>query len=545
MRTRAELLDVLAAERQSHLAPLLADDAAPAFAQLRGCELGGLRSRLAQALGAAEATGAERALSPFEGVSVLAEMLPDERAALWEEGCRLIARGELAVLLLAGGQGTRLGSSRPKGCYDIGMPSGKSLFQYHAERLLRVRQLAADAAGVRVSSVRLPLLVMTSDATHAETAAFFEAHARFGLPEEDVRLFEQGMLPCLDADGNALVEGAGRLAMAPDGNGGVYGALERSGLLGELEARGVRGVFQLCVDNALCHVADPTFVAFCARERAECAAKVVPKAHAHERVGVLAALRGRAAVLEYSEIDARTAEAVAAEGGGLLYGAAHICVNWFALPFVARIARDPACALPLHIARKRIRAHAHAAAAPDGAAARLPHAEGEVDGLKLELFIFDAFGFADKMVALQVERDDEFAPVKNAPGAPSDSPDTARALLSAWARRKLEGAGARVGEGEGLVEISPLVTFDGEGARRAARRRRPAQPPLTGFFAPTPRARARWAARRRVARARARAFLRAAVRAALESCCVYSDTRRFCTPSGRERVRHLAPSTIR
>jgi UDP-N-acetylglucosamine/UDP-N-acetylgalactosamine diphosphorylase len=258
--------------------------------------------------------------------------------------------------------------------------------------------------------------------------------------------------------------------MAPDGNGGVYRALLESGLLARLESAGVSSLFQLSVDNALCRVAEPMFVGYCAREGADCASKTVPKAHAHERVGVLALQRGRPCVLEYSEIDAQTAEARAADGG-LLFGAAHICVNWFSLAFIRRVATDPACALPLHVARKMVRARPPPSeagtAAGDGGAR-------DVECIKLEQFIFDAFGFASKMVALQVARDDDFAPVKNAPGAATDSPDTARALLSNWAKRKVVAAGGALDreaceDERALLEVSPLLSYDGEGLEDAVR----------------------------------------------------------------------------
>ncbi|KAG8464080.1 hypothetical protein KFE25_000248 [Diacronema lutheri] len=475
----AALRAALEAEQQQHVLPLVSSPGAPAVEQLKGVNLRGLRARLAASLGASSPSGAGRAIAPFPHVRELSSMPPEERASLFDEGCRLIARGALAVLLLAGGQGTRLGSSAPKGCYNIGMPSGKSLFQYHAERLLRVRQLAASVARVDVSAVRLPLLVMTSDATHRETVGFFEQHGHFGLGPSQVHFFEQGMLPCLSEAGEILVEGDGRVAMAPDGNGGVYASLLASGLLDALERGGTSCVFQLCVDNALCKVADPTFVGFCAREGADCASKTVPKAHAHERVGVLGTQDGRACVLEYSEIDARTAEALAPDGSGaLLFGAAHICVNWFSLEFVRRVATEPACVLPVHVARKQIRALAPPS--ERGSAANGVDADGandaptDVRAIKLEMFIFDAFAHARKMVALQVPRDDEFAPVKNAPGSPSDSPESAAALLSAWAERKVAAAGGSVARGgaadgvRALIEVSPLVSLDGEDLERHA-----------------------------------------------------------------------------
>ena len=154
-----------------------------------------------------------------------------EAVALRERGLSMIARSEIAALLLAGGQGTRLGIKIPKGCYDIGLPSGKSLFQYHAERIRKVKQLAAAHAGKREADVRLPFLIMTSEATDSDTRAFFRQHAFFGLPEDQVHFFAQGALPCLTPEGKLILDAPGLLAMAPNGNGGCYVSLRDSGLL--------------------------------------------------------------------------------------------------------------------------------------------------------------------------------------------------------------------------------------------------------------------------------------------------------------------------
>jgi len=426
--------------------------------ELHGLDLPALERTFEQSLAHAQEA---RHVEPFTDVTELSQMSAAEVAQLRADGLALIAAGKTAALLLAGGQGTRLGSSAPKGCYDIGMPSGKSLFQYHAERIAGVRRLAAAHAGVAESDVRLPFLVMTSDATDAETRAFFAEHKCFGLPPDDVVFFAQSTMPCFTLTGELLRSAPGELAAAPNGNGGVYVALRDSGVLARLQRDGVTGIFQFGVDNVLCHVADPTFLGFCQAKGADCALKTVAKSHAHEAVGVLAKVNGRAAVVEYSELSKEMAEATAADGTSLLYSASHICVNWFAVGFVASFVESLAAnALPWHVAKKKI-----PYLAPDGATVVQPEAP---NGVKLELFIFDTFPHASRLVALQVARGDEFAPVKNAPGATSDSPDTARALFSALCRRRLLAAGATVAGGGDddaavLVELSPLLSYQGEG----------------------------------------------------------------------------------
>ncbi len=433
------------------------------LAQLRSLDLDGLPKLLKASLDNAK-TLANKKVEPFKAER-LADLPEAEATALRERGLGMIARGEVAALLLAGGQGTRLGTTAPKGCYDIGLPSGKSLFQYHAERIRKVKQLAAALAGTTEADVRLPFLVMTSDATDSETRAFFRQHGFFGLPEEQVHFFAQGALPCLTKEGKLILDEPGQLAMAPNGNGGCYVSLRDSGLLRRLDASGVTSIFQFGVDNILCHVADPTFVGFCSAREADCASKTVPKRDAHEPVGVVALAGGQPAVVEYSEISTEMAEATDAQGR-LLFGDAHICVNFFSVPFLKSF-----CArlgpfgiqLPLHVAHKKI---------PYTDASGTRRTPTSNNGVKLELFIFDTFPFAKRMAALQVARDDEFAPVKNAPGAKSDSPDTARRLISALSKRRVLAAGGTI-RGDALVEVSPLVSQRPCGACKCSPRRPP------------------------------------------------------------------------
>ena len=278
--------------------------------------------------------------------------------------------------------------------------------------------------------------------------------------------------------------------MAPNGNGGVYVSLRDSGILSQLERQGVRSIFQFGVDNVLCHVAEPTFLGFCKSRKADCAAKTVPKCNPHEAVGVVALADGAPAVVEYSEISKEMAEATDASGE-LLFGASHICVNYFSLPFLRRFCERLLHTLPLHVARKKI---PHVL--PNGT--RVTPTSN--NGVKLEYFIFDTFPHAKSMAALMVPREEEFAPVKNPPGAPSDSPDTARQMIYRLSRVRLEGAGGSlrapltqrsslsgfvVGSAKNLlsavvtprsassasiaaddelvVEISPLLSYQGEG----------------------------------------------------------------------------------
>ncbi|THG98174.1 hypothetical protein EW145_g7474 [Phellinidium pouzarii] len=386
-------------------------------------------------------------------------------------GLEAIAAGRTAVLLMAGGQGTRLGSSAPKGCYDIGLPSHKSLFQVQAERILRLQTVAAQAAGKKPGDIKIRWYIMTSEPTHDATRAFFgwgtdgvrldpSKPVNFGLAEDQVVFFKQGVLPCLSNDGKILLENPGKVAVAPDGNGGLYAALRTpltqknnnlaaSSILSDLTARGTEFVHAYCVDNCLVKVADPVFIGACISHGAECGAKVVPKTHPAESVGVVARRAGHFVVVEYSEITPEQAERRDASGA-LALRAANIVNHFYTRAFLERthgMEKDMAH----HVARKQI----PSVALPSGE-------QGKTAGLKLEIFVFDVFPFAARFAVLEGARTEEFSPLKNASGAKADTAETSRRDLLAQQRRFLEQAGATLAEGV-EIELSPLLTYAGEG----------------------------------------------------------------------------------
>ncbi|GLB35842.1 putative UTP--glucose-1-phosphate uridylyltransferase [Lyophyllum shimeji] len=418
-----------------------------------------------------KAVGSESgALSPTS-LSASIEPLPKgasesvgtpEKDEEWRRiGLGAIARGEVGVLLMAGGQGTRLGSSAPKGCYDIGLPSHKCLFQYQAERIARLQTVAEREFGKPAGSVVIPWYVMTSGPTRRETESFFVSKKYFGLNPKNVIFFEQGTLPCLTEDGQVLLETPYRVAVAPDGNGGLYAAT-RSPLspdnkshtvLSDLAKRKILYVHAYCVDNCLVRVADPVFLGYSIQKQADCAAKVVPKAYPTESVGVVAYRDSNFSVVEYSEISVEQAQRRDPETGELAFRAGNIANHFYTTAFLNQVERFEE-ELAFHIARKKI-----------------PYVDLKTkqvvkptkpNGMKLEMFVFDVFPFTERFAVLEVARNEEFSPLKNAPGTGSDDPETSRRDLLAQHRRFLERAGATVKEGV-EIEISPLVSYAGEG----------------------------------------------------------------------------------
>jgi UDP-N-acetylglucosamine/UDP-N-acetylgalactosamine diphosphorylase len=369
----------------------------------------------------------------------------------WESiGLNLIAQNKVAVILMAGGQGTRLGSSAPKGCFNIGLLSGKSLFQLQAERIRKLQQLAAATV---TTSVRLPWFIMTSQPTRQATEEHFKQHAYFGLDPTHVYFFNQGTLPCFDFDGKILMESKSSLTSAPDGNGGIYAALDSTGVLAKLEALGVEHVHSYCVDNCLVKVADPVFIGACAQHGYDCAAKVVRKTDPTEPVGVVCQRNGKAAVVEYSEISKELSEK-RSEDGKLVYRAANIANHYMTTAFLREAAELANNVLEYHVAKKKVK--------------HVDPSTGEVvvptqpNAIKLELFVFDVFPFATKFGTMEVNRSTEFSPLKNANAAGVDCADTSKRDILSMHASWLKQAGAVIAP-DVLVELDAAYSYSGEG----------------------------------------------------------------------------------
>ncbi len=345
-------------------------------------------------------------------------------------------------MLVAGGQGTRLGFDHPKGMFPIGPVSGRSLFQIHIEKIL--------AVGRRYGA-RIPLYLMTSPATHDETVAFLARHDRFGLPEEDLKVFCQGTMPAVDAaTGRLLLEAPGRLATSPDGHGGMLAAFARSGCLADARRRRLGQLFYFQVDNPLVEVCSAEHLGYHLLCGSEMSSQVIAKRDPLERVGNVVALDGRLMVIEYSDLPEEAARRRGADGS-LAIWAGSIAVHVFDVAFLERMAAT-AAGLPFHVARKKV---AHVDPSGRRVEPRQPNA------LKFERFIFDLMPSAAGVVVIEVDPARAFGPLKNAPGAERDTPEAVRAQMAALHRGWLRRAGVEVGD-DVAVEISPLFALDAE-----------------------------------------------------------------------------------
>ena len=322
-------------------------------------------------------------------------------------GRKTIKEGKLAVVTMAGGQGTRLGFDGPKGAYDIGLDSHKSLFELLCDNLKE---------GERKYGVRVPWYIMTSEENHDQTIEFFEKNKCFGYQKDkNLFFFKQGQLPMVDTEGKILLNEEGLIKLAANGHGGIYEALVKNGMTQKMREQGIEWIYIGGIDNCLAKMVDPLFVGMAIDKDVTVACKSVVKANPHEKVGVFCKRNGKPSVIEYSEISDEMAEAVD-ENGELLYGESNILCNLFDINAVERMGSFP---LPYHIAYKK---------------ATYMDKNGEIvvpdspNAYKFESFLFDSFGTLDEMLVLRVKREEEFAPVKNADSAGIDCPSTARKL---------------------------------------------------------------------------------------------------------------------
>ncbi|CAN7093603.1 UDP-N-acetylglucosamine diphosphorylase 1 [Brassica rapa] len=398
---------------------------------------------------------------PENWVSTVDGRKMEDREKWWKMGLKTIYEGKLGVVLLSGGQGTRLGISDPKGCFNIGLPSGKSLFQIQAERILCIQRLAAQVVGEGPTRpVTIHWYIMTSPFTDEATRKYFSSHKYFGLEPDQISFFQQGTLPCISKEGKFIMETPFSLAKAPDGNGGVYGALKSSRLLEDMASRGIKYVDCYGVDNVMVRVADPTFLGYFIDKGAASAAKVVRKAYPQEQVGVFVR-RGKGGpltVVEYSELDQSMASAINQRTGRLQYCWSNVCLHMFTLDFINQVATGLEKDSVYHLAEKKI-----------------PSMNGYTMGLKLEQFIFDSFLYAPSTALFEVLREEEFAPVKNVNGSNFDTPESARLSVLRLHTRWVIAAGGFLTHSVPLyatgVEVSPLCSYAGENLEAICRGR--------------------------------------------------------------------------
>ncbi len=320
------------------------------------------------------------------------------------KGLEAIRQGKVGAVLLAGGMGTRLGSDAPKGVYNIGITKDVYIFQRLIENLMDV---------VEEAEAFIPLYVMTSDKNHEATVRFLKEHDFFGYREEFVTFFMQEMAPACDYEGKVYLEEPWKISTSPNGNGGWYSSMYKWGVAQKAMEDGVEFLNVFAVDNVLQRIADPCFVGAVIENDCAVGAKVVRKCAPDEKIGVICLEDGRPSIVEYYELTDELMNAKD-ENGDPAYSFGVILNYLFRIADLEKIREKN---LPLHVVEKKI-----------------PHLDKDgrkvkpedPNGYKFEQLVLDMIHELDSCLPFEIERNREFAPIKNKTGI--DSVESARLL---------------------------------------------------------------------------------------------------------------------
>lgn len=365
------------------------------------------------------------------------EFSPAQAIVCGEDALR---RGKIGVIIVAGGQGTRLGFEHPKGMFPVGPISHRTLFQMHCDRLLALMERY---------HVSIPMYVMTSPATDAATREYFDRQDRLGLAPDQLWIFCQGTMPAVDArTGKILLTDQGNLALSPDGHGGLVAALDKHGCLAQARQAGIEQFFYAQVDNPLVPLCDPELIGYHRLAKSQMTTQVVKKRFAEEKVGNVVSIDGKVQIIEYSDLPLEAAEQTNADGSLRLW-AGNIAVHVFDRDFLESVVSN-IDALPFHRALKKVPFFDEQGkwVEPES-----PNA------IKYERFVFDLLPLAERAFVVEGDGAEVFAPVKNADGAEVDTPEHSQAAQLALHRGWLEAAGASV-PADVRVEIHPAWALD-------------------------------------------------------------------------------------
>jgi UDP-N-acetylglucosamine/UDP-N-acetylgalactosamine diphosphorylase len=410
------------------------------LAQIETVDFGSIRSM--QSMLAEESVVASDDTIEPSPVVELAEL--DQRSAdegLDAIGGESLARGDVGVVLVAGGQGSRLGFDGPKGAYLLAPVSGASLFEIHARKIL-----ALEAK----YGAEIPFYVMTSKLNDAQTREFFAENGNFGLAASRVLFFTQRMWPALSLDGKFILDSKSNIFMSPDGHGGTITALRQTGMFDDMDRRGIKTLFYFQVDNPLVEIADPQFVGLHLKEKADVSIKVCSKRDPEEGLGIVAKKGERSYIVEYSELTPEQMNETLPDGNlKLRFGS--VAIHMFSVDFLKK---EAASELPLHVANKKV------PYLDDSGVLVKPD---EPNACKFEKFIFDVLPDADIAVNVEFARENEFSPVKNAEG--NDSPATSQRDMMLKYASWLEACGVAVerdaaGVPVHKIEIDPCFALD-------------------------------------------------------------------------------------
>ena len=367
----------------------------------------------------------------------------EEESEALKIGENLLRQGKMAAFLVSGGQGTRLGYDGPKGMYPVTPVKRKSLFQLHTEKLI--------ATGNKYEN-QIPWFIMTSETNHDQTVKFFKQSNYFGYDESNIVFFNQEMIPAVDKNGKFILDAKHHIFTNPNGHGGSLNALWKSGAIEKMQLLGIEYIFYFQVDNVLAEICDPVYLGYHVKHGSEMSNKVVRKAFPAEKMGVICKINGKTGLIEYSDLPEKDMYATNPDGS-LKYWGGSIAIHIFDVDFVIK-ENTGGFKLPYHVAHKSI---------------PYLNENGEMikpqdmNGIKFESFVFDALLDTEKSISVEVERNQEFSPLKNKEGL--DSPKTVKQDLCNLYGGWLESSGIEVPKDKAGnvitdIEINPLFALN-------------------------------------------------------------------------------------
>lgn len=353
-------------------------------------------------------------------------------------GERIIKLGKVAVLLVAGGQSSRLGFDKPKGCFKASVIREKTLFQLFAEQICALQEKYQK---------KLFWYIMTSEENYTDIIRFFEDNNFFNLDKNNIIFFQQGKLPTFTSDGNLLLKTDDTLFVNPDGHGGLLDALNKNELFAHMHKNELEYLYYFQVDNPLVNILDPAFLGYHVNHDADVSTKVIKKSSSQEKIGVIGKINNKLGVIEYSDLP-ETEKTKKNENGNLLFGFGSIAIHIFSIEFLCNMGG----ALPIHLAEKKVNAFSFTGSSD---------CLSEKEAIKCETFIFDTIPLASKAIFVETSREEEFAPIKNKTGI--DSPETSKkAQIKKWLNWIVFAGLSLAPEyyDDIQIEISPLFALD-------------------------------------------------------------------------------------
>lgn len=382
-------------------------------------------------------------IKPVDVIPLREDTHPEEREA-YECGEEMLRKGKVGLFLVAGGQGTRLGFDGPKGTYPVGPITQKSLFQYHAEKIMNLQN--------RYNCI-LPWYIMVSKGNEKSTISFFKEHNFFGLNPENIYFAMQPMVPCLNEQGKFMLDSPYSIAMNPNGHGGTIPTIVEKGILTDARNRGIEMLSYFQVDNWAVKVADPRFIGYHALNKAEMSSKIIRKNSLREPVGVHCLCDGVYRVIEYSELDIYPQLLETDSAGNMKFFAGNPAMHIISLDFVEKVYKQSHL-FPWHKAFKKI---------------PYINEHGELikpkqpNGYKFETFIFDALRFTKHPpVAVEIQRQGEYTPIKQFDG--DNSVISARKSMTqfwgTWLKKTGYAVESFIEQNDNFyIEISPIFSL--------------------------------------------------------------------------------------